>query len=44
MTGGYEIAFVTAAVLGFVAAGLALAIREEPVTSRQAPLAAPATS
>jgi predicted MFS family arabinose efflux permease len=43
-TGGYEIAFVTAAFLGFVAAGLALAIREEPVTSRQAPLAAPATS
>jgi len=43
-TGGYEIAFVTAAVLGFVAAGLALAIREEPVTSRSAPLAAPAMS
>ena len=43
-TGGYEIAFVSAALMGFVAAGLALAIREEPVTSRPTPLAAPATS
>jgi MFS family permease len=43
-TGGYEIAFVTAAFMGIVAAGLALAIREEPLTSRPAPLAAPAAS
>jgi predicted MFS family arabinose efflux permease len=43
-TGGYEIAFVSAALMGFVAAGLALAIREEPVTARPAPLAAPATT
>src|SRR5215470_1583319 len=43
-TGGYEIAFVSAAFMGIVAAGLALAIREEPVASRPAPLAAPATS
>jgi MFS family permease len=43
-TGGYEIAFVSAAFMGIVAAGLALAIREEPVASRRAPLAAPATS
>jgi MFS family permease len=43
-TGGYEIAFVSAALMGFVAAGLALAIREEPVTSRPTRLAAPATS
>ncbi len=43
-TGGYEIAFVSAALMGFLAAGLALAIREEPVASRPTPLAAPATS
>jgi predicted MFS family arabinose efflux permease len=43
-TGGYEIAFVTAAIMGIVAAGLALAIREEPVTSRPAAIPAPATS
>jgi len=41
--GGYEIAFVSAALMGFVAAGLALAIREEHVTSRPTPLAAPAS-
>jgi MFS family permease len=33
-TGGYSPAFVSAALMAFVAAGLALAIREEPVTSR----------
>ena len=45
-TGGYEIAFVSAAVMGFIAAGLALAIREEPVTSRRTPTptTAPAVS
>lgn len=41
-TGSYSSAFVSAAVLGFVAAGLALMIREEPVRAR--PLSpAPAT-
>src|SRR4030095_6578313 len=43
-TGGYEIALVSAAFMGIVAAGLALAIREEPVTSRAPPPAAPAPS
>jgi len=43
-TGGYEIAFVSAALMGFIAAGLALAIREEPVTSRPPPIPAPAVS
>src|SRR5207244_12060778 len=43
-TGGYEIAFVSAALMGFIAAGLALAIREEPVTSRPTPIPAPAVS
>jgi predicted MFS family arabinose efflux permease len=42
-TGSYSSAFVSAAILGFVAAGLAMLIREEPVRSR--PLsAAPATT
>ena len=41
-TGGYEIAFVSAAIMGFIAAGLALAIREEPVASRPTPTATPA--
>src|SRR5262249_58663072 len=36
-TGGYEIAFVSAAIMGFIAAGLALAIREEPIASRPSP-------
>jgi len=40
--GGYEIAFVSAAIMGFVAAGLALAIREEPITSRPTPTPTPA--
>ena len=43
-TGGYEIAFVSAALMGFIAAGLALAIREEPVTSRPTPIPAPVVS
>ena len=43
-TGAYDLAFVSAALMGFLAAGLALAIREEPVASRPTPLAAPATS
>jgi len=42
-TGSYSSAFVSAAVLGFVASGLALMIREEPVRAR--PLRpAPATA
>ena len=41
-TGTYTIAFVSAAALGLVAAGLALAIREEPVAPRRTPVAAPA--
>ena len=43
-TGGYDLAFVSAAVMGFLAAGLSLAIREEPIASAPTPLAAPATS
>jgi MFS family permease len=42
-TGSYSSAFVSAAIMGFVAAGLALMIREEPLHAR--PLsAAPATT
>jgi MFS family permease len=42
-TGSYSSAFVSAAILGFVAAGLALMIREEPLRAR--PLSpAPATT
>jgi MFS family permease len=42
-TGSYSSAFVSAAILGFVAAGLALMIREEPLRTR--PLSpAPATT
>jgi MFS family permease len=42
-TGSYSPAFVSAALMGFVAAGLALMIREEPISAR--PLQpAPATS
>jgi MFS family permease len=42
-TGSYSSAFVSAAVMGFLAAGLTLLIREEPIASR--PLTpAPATS
>jgi len=33
---------VSAAIMGFIAAGLALAIREEPVASRPTPTASPA--
>jgi MFS family permease len=43
-TGAYDVAFVSAALMGFLAAGLALAIREEPLASRPTPLAAPAAS
>ncbi|MBI4271449.1 MAG: MFS transporter [Candidatus Rokubacteria bacterium] len=43
-TGTYTLAFASAAVLGMVAAGLALAIREEPIVSRPRPLAAAAAS
>jgi MFS family permease len=42
LTGSYTAAFVSAAVLAIVAAGLSLMIREEPVTRRRAPSAAPA--
>jgi MFS family permease len=41
-TGSYSPAFVSAAVMAFLAAGLALAIREVPVTLRPTPTAAPA--
>ncbi len=44
LTGVYTIAFVSAALMGFLAAGLALAIREEPITSRPMGSPAPATS
>ena len=43
-TGVYTIAFVSAALMGFLAAALALAIREEPITSRPMGSPAPATS
>ena len=43
-TGTYTLAFASAAALGIVAAGLALAIREEPMAARPTPLAAPAAS
>ena len=33
-TGSYSPAFVSAAVMGFLAAGLALMIREEPIRAR----------
>ncbi len=44
-TGSYAWAFISAALLAFVASGLALAIREEPVTTRPSPAPGiPATS
>src|SRR2546425_809972 len=43
-TGAYTIAFVSAALMGFLAAGLALAIREEPIASRPMGSPAPAIS
>jgi MFS family permease len=43
-TGSYSSAFFSAAILAFVAAGLALAIREEPVQSRPPMAAAPVTA
>jgi predicted MFS family arabinose efflux permease len=43
-TGAYTIAFVSAALMGFLAAGLALAIREEPIASRPIGSPAPAVS
>ena len=36
-TGSYSSAFVSAAIMGFVAAGLAMMIREEPVRARPVP-------
>ena len=33
-TGSYSSAFISAAVLGFIAAGLTMLIREEPVVAR----------
>ena len=39
LTGSYTWAFISAALLAFVAAGLSLAIREEPMTSRPGPAA-----
>ena len=37
-TGSYSWAFISAAILAFIAAGLALAIKEEPVTTRLSPV------
>ena len=44
LTGTYSSAFVSAAVLAFVAAGLAMMIREEPFVSRPTVAPAPATT
>ena len=43
-TGAYTVAFVSAAVMGFLAAGMALAIRDEPLRSRPIGSPAPAVS
>ncbi|MEK7700996.1 MAG: MFS transporter [candidate division NC10 bacterium] len=43
-TGAYTIAFASAAGMGFLAAGMALAIREEPIRSRPVGSPAPAVS
>jgi MFS family permease len=43
-TGVYTTAFASAALLAFAAAGLSLAIREEPVTTRPTGAPAPATT
>jgi predicted MFS family arabinose efflux permease len=43
-TGSYATAFMSAAVLALIAAGLALMIREEPTTSRRTPAPAPVTT
>jgi MFS family permease len=43
-SGTYTIAFLSAALMGFLAAGLALAIREEPITRAPAGSPAPATA
>jgi MFS family permease len=40
--GNYNAAFVTAAVLAFLATGMAMAIREEPIRARPTPSATPA--
>ena len=44
LTGTYSSAFVSAAVLAFVAAGLAMMIREEPLVARPTAAPAPVTS
>ena len=44
LTGTYSSAFASAAVLAFVAAGLAMMIREEPLVARPTAAPAPATS
>jgi len=43
-TGSYAIGFFSGAMLAFIAAGLALLIREEPLVSRPTPAPAPAIS
>jgi predicted MFS family arabinose efflux permease len=43
-TGAYTLAFISAAVMGFLAAGLALAIRDEPLRWRPIGSPAPAVS
>jgi MFS family permease len=44
LTGSYGPAFVSAALMGFLAAGMALMIREEPITSVRPRPMAPATA
>ena len=44
LTGSYTVAFVSAAILAFLASGMTLAIRDEPRKATPAPLAARATS
>ena len=44
LTGSYSTAFVSAGLMGLLAAGLTLLIREEPIASRPIPSPAPATS
>jgi predicted MFS family arabinose efflux permease len=43
-TGSYSSAFVSAALMGFLAAALAMLIREEPLTTRPTAAPAPATT
>jgi MFS family permease len=42
--GNYSLAFLSAAVMAFLASGMAMAIREEPVRARPTPTPAPAVA